>query len=244
MSKMTVRLHKFIASAGIASRRKSEQLIVDQKVSVNGKIVTRMGVQIDPETDIVKVNGKTIVSPTGRSLLYALYKPKSCVTTLDDPQGRETIVKYFPKTKIRLFPIGRLDYDAEGLILLTNDGYLANEISHPSKHVWKQYFVKIKGKITQPEIQKLQSGPVIDGIKRQPVKIKLLHFIHDKTWLVVSLQEGLKNQIKIMFRSIGYPVLKIKRYSIGNIELGDMTPGDSRLLSKPDMETLLSLAKD
>ncbi len=241
-SGMTVRLQKFIANAGVASRRKAEQLIVERQVSVNGQIITRMGTQIDPVTDTVKVNGKLVSATTPDSIAFAIYKPKNCVTTLSDPQGRDTIVNYFPKTKHRLFPVGRLDYDAEGLIILTNDGDLANRIAHPSNHVWKQYFVKIKGKISSGEINTIRSGPIIDGKKRQPIKIRFLHNVNDKSWLVVSLQEGIKHHIKKTFLNAGYRVLKIKRYSIGNIELQDMSPGEWRQLSKTEIKELTQMS--
>lgn len=240
---MTIRLQKFIANAGIASRRKAEQMIIDRQVMVNGEVVTRLGTQIDPDTDTVKVNGKRVSAHNVESVAYAVYKPKNCVTTHSDPQGRDTIVNYFPKTKHRLFPVGRLDYDAEGLIILTNDGELANSITHPSKHVWKQYFVKIKGKIGNEEIGKIRSGPIIDGKKRQPVKIRFLHFVNDKSWLVVSLQEGIKHHIKKTFQAAGYPVLKIKRYSIGNIELQDMSPGEWRQLSNTEIQELAEMSQ-
>ncbi len=238
---MKLRLQKFIAQAGIASRRKAEELISQGRVLVNGEVISKMGVQVDPETDHVRIDGKPVLLKTSRRIVYALYKPKACVTTLDDPQGRETIVSFFPKTSKRLFPIGRLDYDAEGLILLTNDGELAQNIAHPTKHIWKEYLVKIKGKIDRPEINALKTGPLIDGKKRQPVKVKFLHFINDKSWLSVSLQEGLKHHLKKMFANIGYPVLKIKRYRIGNIELKEMQPGEIRKLADAEIEELLAL---
>lgn len=244
IDKMTLRLQKFIANAGITSRRKAEQMIINGQVSLNGQTVTQLGTIIDPGKDIIKVDGKVVDPSPRRSVVYAFYKPKNCVTTLDDPQGRDTIVKYFPKTEERLFSIGRLDYDSEGLLLLTNDGTIANDIIHPSKHVWKTYFVKVKGKIKSEETMKLKPGPIIDGKKRQPVKIKFLHFVNEKSWLMVSLQEGLKHQLKKMFLSIGYPVEKIKRYSIGNIELNDMKPGEVRLLSKANVQSLLELSKN
>ena len=238
---MEVRLQKFLANAGVASRRKSESMILSGRVKINGKIITELGIKIDPEVDEITVEGVLVKSESSQRLLYALYKPKNCITSLDDPQGRDTVVNYFPKTKSRLFPIGRLDYDAEGLVLLTNDGELANNIAHPSKHIWKQYFVKIKGKITPQVIKKLSKGPMIDGIKRQPVKINLLHYINEKTWLHVYLQEGINHHLKKMFKEVGFPVQKIKRYSVGNIELGEMTPGTHRLLAKAEIEELLAL---
>lgn len=238
---MTIRLQKAIADAGITSRRKAEELISGGRVAVNGKIVTRLGTKIDPTVDKVVVDG-TLIKFSGRKLLvFALYKPRNCVTTLDDPQGRDTIVKYFPPTSQRLFPVGRLDYDAEGLILLTNDGDLAQRISHPRQHVWKTYFVKVRGKIEDRQLSSLRSGPVIDGKKRQTVSVKVLHYVNDKTWLTVSLKEGIKHQIKIMFDDLGFKVLKIKRYSIGPVELQEMKPGDVRQISAAEMEKLSSI---
>ena len=240
---MKLRLQKIIANAGIASRRKAEEMISQGKVSVNGQIITQLGSQFDPDLDHIKVEGRSIRSKKAEKVVYALYKPKSCVTTLDDPQGRDTIVKYFPDKKLRLFPVGRLDYDAEGLVLLTNDGDLANQIMHPTQHVWKQYFVKLKGNIKIEELDALRSGPVIDKQRRQPVRTRFLHFVNDKSWVSVSLQEGIKHHIKKMFQEIGYPVLKIKRYSIGNVELEEMRPGDIRKLRKSEIESLLTLVR-
>lgn len=234
---MTIRLQKAIADAGVTSRRKAETLISAGRVTVNGQIITRLGTKIDPEVDEVLVDGAPVKFST-RRVVYALYKPRNCVTTLDDPQGRETIVKYFPSTSRRLFPVGRLDYDAEGLLLLTNDGDLAQRISHPRQHVWKTYFVKIRGKIEERQLSGLRSGPVIDGTKRQSVSVKVLHYINDKTWLTVSLKEGIKHQIKIMFDNLGFKVLKIKRYSVGPIELGEMKPGEVRKLTAAEIELL------
>lgn len=239
---MKIRLQKVIAQAGIASRRKAEQLIENGLVKVDGKIILEQGIKVDLEKNKVEVEGK-LLKPNKKAptLMYALYKPRNCLTTLDDPRGRETIVRYFPDVKTRLFPVGRLDYDSEGLVLLTNDGELTNNITHPTKHIWKQYFVKIKGKISQGEIKKLLSGPMIEGRKRQPVRIKLLHYINEKSWLVVSLQEGIKHHIKKMFKEIGYSVQKIKRFQIGNITLEEMKPGETRLIPKDGLDELISL---
>jgi pseudouridine synthase len=239
---MRTRLQKIISNAGIASRRKAERLILDGRVKVNNRIINILGSQADPDRDKIEVDN-TRLSPNVEPETYALYKPKSCITTLDDPRGRETITTYFPKTKARLFPVGRLDYNSEGLVLLTNDGELAHTVAHPRQHVWKRYFVKVKGIITQNDIRKLRPGPVIDGKKRQPVKIELLHHINDKTWMVVSLQEGLKHHIKKMFGYTGFPVLKIKRYSIGNIELREMKPGECRQLVKSEIDELIRLSR-
>ena len=239
---MELRLQKVIAQAGIASRRKAEQLIENGLVKVDGKIILEQGVKVDLDKNKIEVEGK-LLKPNRKvhTIMYALYKPRNCLTTLDDPRGRETIVRYFPDIKNRLFPVGRLDYDSEGLVLLTNDGELAHNITHPTKHIWKQYFVKIKGKISQAEIKKLLPGPRIEGRKRQPVRIRLLHYINEKSWLVVSLQEGIKHHIKKMFKEIGYNVQKIKRFQIGNLTLEEMKPGETRLITKDELDELISL---
>lgn len=239
---MKIRLQKVIAQAGIASRRRAEQLIENGLVKVDGKTILEQGVKVDPDVNKIEVEGERLkLSKKIPTVLYALYKPRNCLTTLDDPRGRETIVRYFPEIKTRLFPVGRLDYDSEGLVLLTNDGELAHNITHPTKHIWKQYFVKIKGKISAEEIKKLIPGPVIEGKKRQAVKIRLLHYINEKSWLVVSLQEGLKHHIKKMFKEIGYNVQKIKRFQIGNLTLEEMKPGETRLINKAELDELTNL---
>ncbi|MDT8447877.1 MAG: pseudouridine synthase [bacterium] len=240
---MSERLQKVIASAGIASRRAAERMIRAGEVTVNGELVTEMGTKVDLDRDHVEIGGRPVRPNRHRArLVYALYKPRSVVTTLHDPEGRDTIVQYFPRVKERLFPVGRLDYDAEGLLLLTNDGELANQLMHPSKHVWKEYLVKLKGRIPLGLLKQLESGPVIDGRKRQPVKIRFLHYKNEKTWLSVSLQEGLKHHLKKMFFEVGFSVEKIKRYSVGNVELQDMRPGQCRLLETDEIKQLLELS--
>ncbi|MGK0288893.1 MAG: 23S rRNA pseudouridine2605 synthase [bacterium] len=244
---MEIRLQKIIANAGITSRRKAEQLILDGEVFLNGKKVTTLGVKADPNVDYIVVQGQKILpNVKKKTIAYALYKPKNCVTTLDDPQERDIIANYFPKDmskKVRLFPVGRLDYDAEGLVILTNDGDFAQSVIHPAQHVWKTYFVKIKGIFDKKHIKEFYHGMVLEGKKRQSAKVKVLHNINDKTWLEVSLQEGVNRQIKKMFHKVGHRVIKIKRYSVGNIELGELASGESRLITKPELDDLLVLVR-
>lgn len=236
-----IRLQKILAQAGIASRRKAETLIQKGLVSVNGKVVTELGTKADPARDQIEVEGELLknAKKTEKKVVYLLYKPKSVVSTLKDPEGRKTIVDFFPKTEARLFPVGRLDYDAEGLLLLTNDGDLAYRLTHPSKHVWKEYFVKVKGNIPEVVLAKLRKGPIIDRKQRQPVKVRLLHYKGDKSWVLVSLQEGIKHHIKKMFMQVGFPSLKIKRFSIGPVNLGEMSPGECRRLTQEEVRLLM-----
>ncbi len=238
-----IRVQKAIAQAGLASRREAEELIAQGLVMLNGKVVT-LGQTMLPGDDL-RVEG-TRVRQEGpvKTVVYALYKPKNCITTLKDPEGRVTIRQFFPKTNVRLFPVGRLDYDAEGLILLTNDGDFANQLAHPRHKVWKSYFVKVKGVVANEALQPLRSGPVLDGRAHQRTRVKILHHRNDKTWLEVSLREGSNQQIKKMFRQIGFPVLKIKRFRIGSLTLGEMQPGESRLLTAQERQALLGAQQE
>ncbi|OGH00414.1 MAG: pseudouridine synthase [Candidatus Lambdaproteobacteria bacterium RIFOXYD1_FULL_56_27] len=242
---MSERLQKVIAHAGLSSRRGAEELILTGQVVVNGQVVTELGTKVDPERDHIEVSGKKLrTTGTKPRIVYALHKPKSVVTTLHDPEGRDTVVNYFPKIKERLFPVGRLDYDAEGLLLITNDGDLANRLIHPSSHVWKEYLVKLRGKIPLGLLPKMEKGPTFEGKKHQPVKIKFLHYKNEKSWLSVSLQEGVKHHLKKMFLAEGFRVEKIKRYRIGNIELLELQAGEFRRLEDEEINQLLSLSQE
>ena len=234
-----VRIQKVIAQAGVASRRSAEDLIRAGKVMLNGEIVKQMGRKMLIGKDHLSVQGRRVeILPQQKTEVYALYKPKNCITTLKDPQGRVTIKDFFPQTKVRLFPVGRLDYDAEGLILLTNDGDLANQLMHPRHKVSKGYFVKVRGITKNKALSELRKGPVIDFRKHLRVRVKILHTVNDKTWLELFLREGTNRQIKKMFQKIGYPVQKIKRFQIGPIVLGDLQSGESRALSSKEIEEI------
>ena len=236
-----VRIQKVIAKAGVASRRAAEDLIRAGEVLLNGEIVRQMGRKMLIGKDHLSVEGRqVIISQQQKTEVYALYKPKNCITTLNDPQGRVTINDFFPQTSARLFPVGRLDYDAEGLILLTNDGDLAYQLMHPRHKVSKGYFVKVRGIVENKALSDLRKGPVIDDRRHQRVRVKILHTVNDKTWLELFLREGTNRQIKKMFQKIGYPVQKIKRFQIGPIMLGDLQSGESRALSPKEIEQILN----
>jgi len=242
-SELRVRIQKVIAQAGIASRRSAEGLIEAGRVTLNGETVLALGTQMVPGVDVLEVDGERVrIAQAKDQVVYALYKPKNCITSLHDPQGRTTIREFFPKSNRRLFPVGRLDYDAEGLILITNDGELANQLMNPKFKVWKSYFVKVKGKVEDAQMAPLRRGITLEGRRHRPAKVKTLHFINDKTWLEVSLQEGTNQQIKKMLQRVGYPVLKIKRFRIGTLTLGEMNSGESRRLSQDERDALLTAA--
>jgi 23S rRNA pseudouridine2605 synthase len=239
-----VRVQKVIAQAGLASRREAEAWIREGLVTVNGEVV-ELGHTMTPGVDELRVdNTRVRLEGPARSVLYALYKPKNCITTLKDPQGRVTIRQFFPKTSVRLFPVGRLDYDAEGLILLTNNGDWSQRLMHPRHKVWKGYFVKVWGVVPESALMPLRQGPTLQGRAHQPTRIRILHHRNDKTWLEVSLREGTNHQIKKMFQQISFPVLKIKRFRIGSLNLGEMRPGESRLLTAEEQQALLNLAQE
>ena len=238
-SEKPIRIQKVISRAGIASRRVAEKMIIDGLVMINGEIVKKMGQKMILGKDHLSVEGKHVkISKHKKILVYALYKPKNCITTLSDPEGRTTISEFFPKNVERLFPVGRLDYDAEGLILVTNDGDLAQKLMHPSYKVSKGYFVKVRGLVNNETLTILKRGPVIEKLKRQPVRAKILHTINDKTWLEIFLKEGKNRQIKKMLLSLGYPVQKIKRFKVGPISLGNLKSGEFRALNSQELKIL------
>ena len=237
----TIRIQKVIAQAGIASRRAAEKLILAGEVRLNGETVLKMGQKMLVGKDHLSVEGRLVKLPQRqKTQVYALYKPKNCITTLNDPEGRTTISDFFPRTSARLFPVGRLDYDAEGLILLTNDGELAQQLMHPRHKVWKGYFVKVRGIVENTALSTLRKGPVIEKRRHQPVRVKILHTVNDKTWLEVFLREGTNRQIKKMLQDLGYPVQKIKRFQVGTVSLGDLQSGESRALSPEEMKQLMN----
>tara|TARA_Y100001960_G_C14586337_1_gene783354 strand:+ start:116 stop:862 length:747 start_codon:yes stop_codon:yes gene_type:complete len=244
ISEKPIRIQKIISQAGIASRRAAEKLILDGVVKKNGEIVQEMGQKMVVGKDHLSVNGKKVYIPRNKKILvYALYKPKNCITSLDDPEGRINISNFLPRNVERLFPVGRLDYDAEGLILITNYGNLSQQLMHPSKKVAKGYFVKVLGLVKNETLSILRKGPVFDKLKHQPVRVKIIHTINNKTWLEVFLKEGKNRQIKKMFLSLGYPVQKIKRFKVGPISLGNLKSGEFRALNDNELNLLLNICK-
>ena len=240
MTGNSTRIQKAIAHAGLASRREAERMILAGVVKVNGEVVRQLGSSVIPGRDTLEVQGRKLAwdAPL-KTEVWALYKPKNYVTTLRDPQRRPTVKDIFPRTPARLVPIGRLDYDAEGLLLLTNDGELANKVAHPSHSVPKTYLVKVKGIVSEEVLRKLEIGPSIEGKRRRPAKARTIHHLADKTWVEVTLKEGIQHHIKKMFLELGHRVLKIKRYRIGPIALEDLAPGESRRLSEQEIAELL-----
>lgn len=234
------RLQKIIAAAGIASRRKAEQLIIGGLVSVNGKVVTELGSKADPEADHIRVNGKLLKGPE-RHTYVLLNKPKGYVTTLSDPQKRPTVMDLLRGVGARVYPVGRLDYASEGLLLLTNDGDLAYKLMKAATHVPKTYLVKIAGKPKPEGLAKLRAGVSIlvergRRVKTAPAKITAVRE-SDNPWYEVTLFEGRNRQIRLMFEQIGHHVEKIKRVRFGPLEL-DVPPGRFRRLTLQEVTRL------
>jgi len=239
------RLQKIIAAAGIASRRKAEELITGGLVSVNGQIVTELGTKADRERDHIRVNGK-LLHGAERHVYLLMNKPKGYVTTLRDPEGRPTVMDLLRGAGARVYPVGRLDYSSEGLLLLTNDGELANRLMKAASHVAKTYMVKVAGNPTGEGLGRLREGISIPSdrgrrIRTAPAKIRVIRESANP-WYEVTLIEGKNRQIRRMFEEIGHHVEKIKRVRYGPLEL-DVHPGKFRKLTIEEVTKLKSLAK-
>jgi len=236
----TVRLQKVIARSGIASRRKAEELIQHGLVTVNGETVMTLGTKVDPVHDHIKVEGRHLKSRPPDMFLM-LNKPLGYISTLHDPAGRPTIKALVPKPSIRLFPVGRLDYDSEGLLLLTNNGDIAQACLHPTHHVQKTYLVKIKGILEEPEIQKLRHGLMLEDGPTAPAKVKKAGKAQANSWVEITIHEGRKHQVKRMFEQIGHPVIRLKRVQFGPLNLGTLPPGQTRYLTDKEANDLRHL---
>ena len=235
------RLQKLLAHAGVTSRRKAEELIVAGRVMVNGKVVTELGVKADPERDHVKVDGKRVGAPE-KPVYLALNKPRNCMTTLSDPQGRETVVDLLRGVRQRVYPVGRLDYHSEGLLLLTNDGEFAKRITAPATHVLKTYVVKVNGTLTAGQEEKFREGISLEGKRTAPAGLKLIQAAKNP-WYEVRLTEGRQNQIRMMFKHFGRLVEKLRRVRIGFLELGTLKPGEFRRLTPAEVMRFKKLLK-
>ena len=237
-----VRLQKVIAASGLASRRAAETMIQEGKVTVNGEVVRTPGRCIDPSTDHVKVNGRHL-KPTEPEVFILLHKPPGYVTTMHDPLGRSTIAELLERVKVRVFPVGRLDYDAEGLILLTNNGNLAQACLHPRYHVPKTYVVKVSGVCTDEEIRNLEEGVELkDGITA-PAVVRKSGKAKSNSWLELTIYEGRKHQIKRMIEALGHRVLRIKRTRFGPIALGDLPVGACRFAVDAEANALRAIVQ-
>ncbi len=234
------RLQKVLANAGVASRRKAEELIVEGRVTVNGQTVTELGSKADPDTDHIKVDGR-LIKATENFLYIALNKPDNVVSTASDPQRRTTVLDLIKGVKGRVYPVGRLDYHSTGLILLTNDGEFANAITSASSKVPKTYLVKSKGQLTPEEEERFRTGVPLSGRRTSPAGLRLVRR-GDNPWYEVRLIEGRNQQIRIMFKHFGHLVEKLRRIRIGSLELGTLKPGEFRFLAPDEVRKLMRSA--
>ena len=236
------RLQKVIANSGYTSRRKAEELILDGRVSVNGNIVTELGTKVSDE-DVIKIDNK-LLNKEDKKVYYLLNKPCGYICSLSDEKGRKVVTDLI-EGDIRVYPVGRLDFDTTGLLILTNDGELTNILAHPSNNVEKTYKATIDGILNVDEIYRLKDGIVIDGIKVVPtrVKVKKKNLNKNKQIVEISIVEGRNHIVKRIFDSIGHPVIKLKRIRYGNLNVDDLRYGEYRELSLKEIKELYALKK-
>ena len=236
-----VRLQKVLAQAGVASRRAAENLIARGRVEVNGEVVRAQGVRVDPAADTIRVDGKRI--PPQRAHAYVvLNKPRGVVSTMEDPQGRPTVADYLGE-RGRLFHVGRLDADTEGLLLLTNDGDFAQRMAHPSYEVSKTYLAEVAGQVTPAVLNRLRAGVTLEDGPVQADQATLVQQVADRSLVRVTLHSGRNRIVRRMFDAVGHPVRKLSRTAIGPVRLGDLKPGAVRDLTREELGALLDLVK-
>ena len=233
---MNVRLQKILASAGAASRRAAEELIVTGRVTVNGKIVTELGTKADPASDDVRLDGERLKSQQPQVL--ALHKPMGIVTTLSDPEGRPTIRDLLPRDYDRVFPVGRLDFKSSGLLLLTNDGDLAARLMHPRFRIARTYRVKVDRHPSLAALARLRRGVKLDDGVTGPAEVAVERVLPGKAWLRVTIREGKRREVRRMFEAVGHPVDRLVRVRFGPIDLGDLPTGRWRRLGERDIDAL------
>ncbi|MBK7893285.1 MAG: rRNA pseudouridine synthase [Bdellovibrionales bacterium] len=234
-----IRLNKYLAECGVASRRGADDLIASGAVQINGKKVYELGARVDVKNDRVMVDGKPVRMETRK--VYMLFnKPKGVMTTMEDPEGRPCIAEYFQRFEMRVFPVGRLDYDSEGLLLMTNDGDFAQRVTHPKHEVLKTYLVKVSGQPTEEQIRKLRMGVTIIGGRVAAREIEKLRGTNsDKyDWYKIVIGEGKNRQIRQMFEKIGFDVMKLQRIAIGKLKMGGLARGEWVLLGPEEIEKI------
>jgi len=230
------RLQKILSQAGVASRRHAEQIIQEGRVTVNGTVISELGAKADFEIDKIKVDGR-LLHPPKRLVHIALYKPNNTVTTVSDPQHRATVMELLRGVRVRVYPVGRLDYHSEGLLLMTNDGEMANALMSAATHVPKTYLVKANGTLTTAQEEQFRRGVPISGRRTEPAGLKLVRSA-ENPWYEVRLFEGRNQQIRLMFKHFGLLVEKLKRIRIGPLELGPLKPGQFRYLEPAEVASL------
>lgn len=235
-----MRLQKYLANCGVASRRKCEDYILEGKVRVNGDIIRTLGTQVE-EGDEVTFNDQK-VKLEDKFVYYMLNKPVGYVTSMHDEKQRPIVIDLLKETQYRVYPIGRLDYNTSGLLLLTNDGDLTYRLTHPKHEVKKRYEVKVRGTLTKEAQNQLKNGVLLDGRQTAPAGLKILHLGEKSTRFYLTIHEGRNRQVRRMCEAVGYVVLSLKRVSIGKLTLGDLALGDYRLLTKEELQYLKKIS--
>lgn len=235
-----MRLQKYLAMCGVASRRKSEKMILQGRVKVNGKVIDKLGYKINPDIDVILVDNKQVIKKENY-IYIALNKPEGYITTVKDQFNRPTVLDLVKSINERIYPIGRLDYDTSGLLLLTNDGDLTYKLTHPKHEIEKVYIAKIKGVPTEKKLNKFRKGLKIDNYVTSKAKIEVLKKYNDYSIVKIAIHEGKNRQIRKMCKKINHPVIKLKRIAIGKIELGNLKKGSWRYLSKEEISYLKEL---
>lgn len=233
-----MRLQKYLARSGVASRRGSENLMTAGRVAVNGEIVTELGSKVDPERDVVTVDGREVSLATGPTY-YVLNKPAGYVTTMDDPHGRRTVAELLPAgAAAGMFPVGRLDQDTTGLLLLSTDGDLAYRLMHPKFHVPKTYIAEVEGRMSEEAADRLRAGIMLDDGPTKPADVRILQARRLRSKVEVVLSEGRKRQVRRMLYEVGHPVTSLSRVAFGPVLLGDLVPGGTRELTAEELAAL------
>lgn len=230
------RLQKVIAQAGIASRRKAEQLISAGRVRVNGQTVTELGTKVDEARDVIEVDGRVVKAEDKHTYLF--YKPKKVITSFSDPRGRKTVANYFRDVPVRLYPVGRLDYDTEGLLLMTNDGELANRLMHPRFEIEKSYLALVQGVPNESALSRLAKGVALEDGVTAPARVSTVRAMSKTAWIRLVIHEGRNRQVRRMCEAVGHPVKKLIRERIGFLRTGGLKPGQYRALTVDEMKKL------
>ena len=231
-----MRLQKYMAACGVASRRKAEEMIAEGRVTVNGVKITEMGTQVE-EGDEVRLDGQ-LIRPEAEKRYVMYHKPAGEVTTVSDPEGRRCVLDHFRDYPVRLYPVGRLDYDSEGLLLLTNDGTLTERMLHPSHQVDKTYLARVSGSVTMDEVRQLRAGVMLDDHKTAPAKVRVIKLEAEATVVLVTIHEGRNRQVRRMFEETGHQVMQLRRVRFGPLNLGDLPRGKWRELTAEEVRSL------
>lgn len=234
---MLERLQKIISAAGITSRRASEELILAGRVAVNGTVVTELGSKADPARDTITVDGKALTI-AARKLYILLYKPVGYMTTMDDPEGRPLVTDLLKEIGERVYPVGRLDYNTEGLLLLTNDGEWANHLMHPRHEVEKEYHVRVRGKVHKSQLDQLAGGVDIDARKTASARVSMIKEGEQNDWFSITIHEGRNRQVRRMCEAVSLSVVRLRRVRYGMVSLGTLKPGEYRLLTEAEVNGL------